>query len=306
MKNDTPSSTADIVARNIALVAATKETVRFVAPDAAELNALFVEAFSPSGSRFLKRTPRQWFQKLFRLYASLTIRGLALHQALRKLHIEHAVREGLAHGFAQIVILGGGLDTLALRLHREFPAVNFLELDHPATQAVKRGTIEKYGLGGENLHLEAADFTDQTLAEILNACPHYNPEIKTIFICEGVLMYLGADEVDRLFNFIKTRTGAANRFIFTFMEPDKNGNTNFRNATFLVRLWLEWKNEPFKWGLKREELKDFLAGRGFSLNELATAETFRRIYLARFGLENYATAEGENVCICESVKSGCF
>jgi methyltransferase (TIGR00027 family) len=218
------------------------------------------------------------------------------------LHIERAVRAGLTEGFRQVVVLGGGLDTLALRLHREFPLVNFIELDHPATQAVKGAAIKKFSLCGENLNLLAADFASQSLKEILLSRSGYNPEIKTIFICEGVMMYLDENDVEGLFGFIKNQSGASKRFIFTFMEPDTDGNANFRNSTFLVRLWLRWKNEPFKWGWESGQLKDFLAARGFSLVELATAETFRQIYLRQCVLEDYMIAEGENICICENTR----
>lgn len=118
MKNDVPSHTANIVARNIALVAATAETAALVSPATADLNALFVRAFSQSGARFLEKAGQKWFQKIFRFYERLTIPGLAAHQALRKLHIERAVRTSLADGFSQVIILGGGYDTLALKLHR--------------------------------------------------------------------------------------------------------------------------------------------------------------------------------------------
>ncbi len=149
MKDSTPSATAVIVAKNIALVAATHGLSDFVAPEAARLTGLLLEAHSRRGKTFLRRARYRWFQFLFHCYERCTIPGLALHQALRKRHIEQAVRASLAQGFEQVVVLGGGLDTLALRLHKEFPQTNFLELDHPATQRVKRAVIESHQLAGE-------------------------------------------------------------------------------------------------------------------------------------------------------------
>lgn len=300
MKNDSPSSTANIVARNIAIVAATEETSLVVSPETARLNSLLIKTFSPSGERFIKRASHRWFQKLFHVFSLLTIRGLALHQALRKLHIENAVRQSLTENFRQVVILGGGLDTLSLRLCRAFPLVNFIEIDHPATQKVKLKAIKDQKLETENLHFLAADFTKQDLAEILNLSSNYDPQSRTVFICEGVLMYLKTEEVGEIFDFIKHQKADATRFIFTFMKPDKNGKINFRRSTFLVRLWLRWKNEPFKWGMKNKNLERFLAHKGFLIRELTTAETFRQKYLKKFGLENHSFAEGENICICET------
>src|SRR5262245_46576320 len=82
MRENTPSSTAMIVAKNIAVVAASNQTVHFVAPEAARLNSLLIKKSSAGGEHFLRNASCRWFQNLFHLYERLTIRGLALHQAL--------------------------------------------------------------------------------------------------------------------------------------------------------------------------------------------------------------------------------
>lgn len=298
MKENTPSSTANIVARNIALIASTGEAACLVAPETARLNAALVESFSADGSLFLKRAQHKWFQTLFRFYERITIPGLALHQALRKLYIERAVRTSLSEGFEQVVVLGGGLDTLALRLQKVFANVNFLEIDHPATQQVKREAIEKLGIKGENLNFLSVDFTRQTLEEGLKSEPNYRHGVSTVFVCEGVTMYLAASDVNNIFGFIKKQNGRR-RFIFTFVEVHKNNKPDFHNSTFLVRLWLKWKNEPFKWGLSKEDLENFLTARGFRLIELASADTFFQKYLKPNRLTHHAAASGENVCVSE-------
>lgn len=299
MQKNSPSDTAKIVARNIAIVAANEETSHLVAPETARLNALFVEALR-GGSSFLERARRAWFQKLFGFYERLTISGLALHQALRKLHIEKTVRASLSEGFEQVVILGGGFDTLALRLQREFPNVKFLEIDHPATQNVKREICEKHNLSGANLKFLSLDFTEKTLEEGLKKCKYYQEKAKTIFVCEGVLMYLDVLEVNRIFAFIK-KQNAESHFVFTFLEKDEKGKANFRNSTFVVRIWLNWKKEPFKWGLTKSYPKSFFVMRGFKLKESVNAENFRQIYLKSNKLTDKILAEGESVGVCEKI-----
>ena len=54
---------------------------------------------------------------------------------LRKRLIEEVVRASLTEGVEQVVIIGAGFDTLALRLCAGFPRTNFIEIDHPATQS---------------------------------------------------------------------------------------------------------------------------------------------------------------------------
>lgn len=290
-----------IVARNIAIVAANARTAHFVKPEAVRFNAEMIQNISARDSRIAEKARQTWFQAFFGFYERVTIRGLALHQALRKLQIEQSVREAVDEGFEQFVVLGGGLDTLALRLYKQFQNVNFLEIDHPATQKIKLETIEKQKLRGGNLNFLAVDFTRETLEENLNSCPHFLQNAKTVFVCEGVLMYLDDAEVARIFSFIRNQTNAAQRFIFTFMERGANGKIDFRRSTVLVRLWLKWKNEPFKWGLHVKELDDFLSKSGFRLKDLTTAQTFRQKYLTKYGLADEFIAEGENICVCETL-----
>jgi methyltransferase (TIGR00027 family) len=300
MKDDTPSATAYIVARNVALIAVTKHLSHLVPPASALVGGWLLQSCSVKGEAFLRRARSSWFQSLFRLYERITIPGLALHQALRKKHIEHILRESLEEGFQQVVILGGGLDSLALRMRGKFPWVKFIELDHPATQRVKQEVMQSHHLAGENLKLLPVDFTQQTLEQCLAAYPGYRPESRTVFLCEGVLMYLEEREVDAIFAFIRKQSGAMKRFIFTFMEPDETGHTNFRNSTWLVRLWLSWRQEPFKWGLARTKMRAFLEARGFLMRELATPEKFRELYLEQHDLSRAVLAEGENVCVADA------
>lgn len=299
MKENAPSATANVVARNVVLVANTPGLAQLVPQDAAQLSGWLVADFSTRGRSFVRRSTKRWFQYVRRVYERLTIPGLALHQALRKRYIERAVRDALAEGFDQLVVLGGGLDSLAVRLHTEFPAASFIELDHPATQRAKLRTFMRHRLIGRNLKLLPVDFTKQGLEATLIACMDYDAERRTIFLAEGVLMYLEAREVDSIFDVVQRQTKRHARFVFTFMEPDATGRASFRRSTCLARLWLRLRGEPFKWGLQEREAKSFLRKRGFDLKELARPSTFREIYLRELGLEDLVLAEGESVCVAD-------
>jgi methyltransferase (TIGR00027 family) len=300
MKENAPSATADIVAKNVLLIANTPGFAGLVAQDAALLSAWFVSDFSADGGSFVRRSHKRWFQALRRVYERFTIPGLALHQALRKRYIERVVRDSLAEGFEQVVVLGGGLDSLAVRLHTEFPAAKFIELDHPATQRVKMDSLMRRRLIGQNLKLLPVNLAEQNLRQALDSCDDYRVESKTLFLAEGVLMYLEAREVDKVFELVRGGAAARNRFVFTFMERDGKGRAGFRRSTLLVRLWLSLKGEPFKWGMKAGEAEGFLSQRGFSLKEMATSETFK-IQLRELAMEESVLAEGENVCVSDAL-----
>jgi methyltransferase (TIGR00027 family) len=299
MKADAPSATANVVAKNILMVAHTAELSALVPRDAARLSGWFVADFSPGGVGFNRRSTKRWFQSLRRLYERLTIPGLALHQALRKRYIEERVRAALAAGFRQLVVLGGGLDSLAVRLSAEFPEADFIELDHPATQLVKRRVIASRRLTRANLNFLPVDFTKDSWPGALLLSPAYQAERETIVLAEGVLMYLDGREVDAVFEFVRAQGGAKVRFVFTFMETDRSGAASFRRTTWLARAWLRLRGEPFKWGLHEKEMGGFLRERGFVLKELATSQTLREMYLRDDGLRDATLAEGETVCVCD-------
>ena len=205
----------------------------------------------------------------------------------------------LHEGFAQVVILGAGYDTLAWRLQGEFHKAVFFEADHPATQRAKREALERRPLPVANLRFLPMDFTRDRLEDGLSTLPGYDAKAKTLFVAEGVLMYLRPEEVDRLFDGIRRLGGATSRFAFTFMEPQANGRIEFRNSRRLVTLWLGLRGEPFRWGLRREQLPAFLAARGFSLRTLATPATLRDRFLGGVLATETPLAEGECVCLAE-------
>jgi len=300
VKEGRASSTAGVVASGVLFIHHEPGLGHLVPKEAAEVILRLLRARSPLRAAFLARAlSYAWFRRFIRAVERLAIPGLMLHHAVRKRFIEDETRRALAEGARQVVVLGAGLDTLALRLHREFPRTMFVELDHPATQSAKRrvfGSLEVPP--AENLKLLPADFTRQSADEILAACPGYDPGARTVLIMEGVLMYLSSEDVDRTFAAVRRCAGPGSRFIFTFMELRPDGRPGFRRREWSGDAWLAWKGEPFLWGLRPEALRDFVAERGFLLRDLPTPGDLRRLYLSGVDQSN-ALAEGERIGVAE-------
>ena len=296
MKRDQPSSTAQLIARGIVFVAHDKRWKHLVWPRAAGLSAGFLQAASRRARLLLRLLRCPWFRALVWRVESLALPGILLHYAARKRYLEDAARQALQDGIQQIVVLGAGFDTLAWRLHDECEVV-FIEADHAATQRIKRRC---QSLAFPRLHFLEIDFSRQSLAKRLEDCPHYSPAHRTLFIAEGLLMYLKPSQVADMFEEV---AAPHNRFAFTFMEIQRDGRPNFRHCNALVGLWLRWRGEPFRWGLRRDELAPFLQARGWELRETADAEVLRRRYLQG----QKPLAEGERIAIadCLPPKPGC-
>jgi methyltransferase (TIGR00027 family) len=305
MKAERPSETALLIARAMVFLAHDPRVSALVPPEAAEEYRWFLESADPRTARLAARAgANRLLRSLAYFWEGFAIPGIMLHYAVRKLFLEDAARAALASfgpGTGQVVVLGAGLDTLALRLHRERPDVRFFECDHPATQRLKRQAVEAHRPLGANLHLVELDLARRTLEETLPAAPGYRPEAATLLIAEGLTMYLTADAMDGIFAFLRGHTGPGSRFVFTFMEPQEDGRIDFPGASPLVRPWLHQVGEPFTWGLRRAELPGWLAARGCSLAELAGADTLRERYLAPAGLGGARLAVGEWLAVVNRV-----
>ena len=299
MREDRPSSTATLIAAASVFLDGDPQVRGLVPAGAAALCRRFISS-SPMPTRAvtgaLCHPALRW---LARLAERSTVPGLMLHFMLRKRMIESAVTEAIFRGASQVVMLGAGFDTLALRLHRSHPAVTFIEIDHPATQRLKREAVEADQAGGRNLVFQPADLSRQALDEALACVTVYRRGANSVFVIEGVLMYLTRTEVSTLFRLFGAQGGDAIRVVFTVMEPLAGGRIDFHNATPLVKRLLRLWREPFKSGIAMAELPAFLQQSGFAPNIVADADTLRDRYLADFAGNPPVTARGELVCIAD-------
>ncbi len=299
MREDRPSSTALLIAA-ATIFLDRDPRVRALVPAGAAAYCRRLISASPTLTRVvvgaLCHPALRW---LVHLAERSTVPGLMLHFMLRKQLIERAVTEAIGRGATQVVVLGAGFDTLALRMHRAHPCVTFIEIDHPQTQRCKRIAVEADQIGGENLVFQTADFTRQTLEDTLACLRGYRRGENSVFVIEGVLMYLTHAEVSALFRLLGMHCGSGSRIVFTVMEPMDGGRIDFHNATPLVKQLLRLWREPFKHGIARDELSSFLTEFGFTSKTIASAETLRSCYLTDYGRHPPSTARGELVCIAD-------
>jgi methyltransferase (TIGR00027 family) len=296
MREDRPSSTATLIAAATALLARDALVSDLVPAGAAERCARYLESVSPLWPKALRALSHPALRWAARLAERATVPGLPLHFILRKRWIGEAVRAALVEGCEQVVVVGAGFDTLAPRLSNEFPRASFIEIDHPATQARKRLAVEP----SRNLHLIATDLSRDRLQDALAADGRYRPDARSIFVIEGLLMYLTDPEVVAVFAAVRALQRAGGRVVFTVMEPAPDGRLAFHNATPLAtRLLARW-SEPFRSALPRNEAAAFLSALGFRFRELADSGTLCKRYLALSGREALALAQGELIVLAES------
>jgi methyltransferase (TIGR00027 family) len=137
----------------------------------------------------------------------------------RTKHIDSILEQAAFDGTRQIVNLGAGYDSRALRFAARMPGVVFFELDLPATIAAKRARLLTFMQTiPEQVKLLQIDFNTQTLEQVLLDAG-YRPDLKTLFIWEGVTYYISEAAVSGTLAFIATMSPPGSSVVFDYM-PD--------------------------------------------------------------------------------------
>ena len=136
MPKGRPSTTAYKVAACIVTLGTMPEMADVLPPGIADASArLLIEsgAVSPGLVRWSRH---HWMVSVYKAFDWM-MPGQFEAFAHRKAFCERQVRESIAAGAFQVLVLGAGYDTMGWRLAPEFPHVDLFEIDHPATAALK-------------------------------------------------------------------------------------------------------------------------------------------------------------------------
>jgi methyltransferase (TIGR00027 family) len=224
---------------------------------------------------------------LWKCLERLTLPGICQHYARRKYVIEQTTRQAIANETKRVVVLGAGFDTLCLRLAAEFPRIQFIEVDHPATQSAKRAGIsaEDAGMINNNLILLPADLSSEQSSHWLDALQ--TDTAKTLFIAEGLLMYFSSKRVEYLLGTELSRFPNA-QILMSYMMRWPDGRSGFRPDSFLIRRWLRWVREPFLSAFAADQIPALLSDLGLTM-ELHTC--------APFSAASCGALRGENIVL---------
>lgn len=291
MKRGQPSHSAIRIAANH--VAAAREP-RFrpllLHPDE-PYSAWFVREFSPFFLALWRWGPTRRY--LYRLYESRTP-GAPLYLLLRKRWIEEQSRRLLDADptLRQVVVLGAGLDPLCLRLANTYPDLRCFEIDHPDTQQFKKTALEKHRAAARALHLEPLDFTQSSLDALFPRIAGFDPQQRTLFIAEGLFMYLDQAEVDRILTNLAGVAAPGSAALLTFVDrgrlEDPTSSVS-QMAQVLVTM-----GEPLRSSVYRNRLDSELGRFGWATEKVDGPEELRSAYLGR---ADTPLADGELLAI---------
>ena len=301
MKQDSASATASVVA--LGCLCELKETGVPQGERVVPLLEAFLSARGIAAPHRLAamHSGSSWVRRFLRGTMDLVIPGMFAHYVARKAFIEERVRGLIAEGRRQLVVVAGGFDTLSLRLAQDFPDLRVIEIDHPATQAVKREALRQtpalpQGVPA-NLRFVASDLAAEPLGEVLSR-GGFDPGLATVFVLEGFLMYLPEAAVAHVFQALAGACKCASEgtppsvCVFTVMSVREDGVVGFTGGRVeLVDAWLARQRERFLWGIAATKLPAFLQSKGWSWSEGSTLAEMQRFHAGA----NRALAVGESI-----------
>ncbi len=195
----------------------------------------------------------------------------------RTKYIDDLLQQTIRNGVKQVIILGAGFDTRALRLDF-LSSVPVIEIDHPDTAKFKIEKLkETLGQLPSNVSYFQIDFNEESLEELASA-HHLHLNIPTTIIWEGVSNYLTEQGVDKTLEFVKKFT-LGSYIIFTYINQLVLGHPrSFIGAEKIIKK-LGKNEECWTLGFKPEELSGYLARFHLVILEDLGAAEYRDRYM---------------------------
>jgi methyltransferase (TIGR00027 family) len=233
------------------------------------------EVFLPLFAKCIQRTTflRNLFMK------RVAPPGIYAYVLARTKLLDDVFVEALENSFSQIVLLGAGFDTRALRFQDRNDATRVFELDARPTQQAKVDILTRKGVAiPEQLAYVPIDFNKQSLAAVLfdAGC---ETDQKSLFIWEGVTMYLEPEAVRRTLAFIRDNSAEGSIVAFDYIYASVlRGENRFYGEEGAFKTVLR-AGEGWTFGIEDGEIGSFLSERGFRIISHHTPADLERAYL---------------------------
>lgn len=271
MPSPKTSITAYVVVTGIAKFSRMARWKRYISDEMAAYSTLFMEQVADSRLKSLiRKLPALLF---ITLLDKLYIPGMAYHFLFRKLLIEQQVERSIAGGTQQVIVLGGGFDSLSVRMAAKHPAVRFFEIDLPHTQQSKTAILSRTAALPSNCRFVPANLAEATLESVLTNEQGFVTESPTLVILEGVLMYLTEAEVQSLFQAMhRLFTGTLSVLFGATVQSDDAGSLPLK----FINALLKKGNEGTKWFCPSHLMPQFMAALHY---QLAAWKSYKQLQL---------------------------
>jgi methyltransferase (TIGR00027 family) len=271
MKYKQRYSTAEVTAAIRAMHLLYDQPVVFDDPYALQLT-------SPALRRLCQSRFLQWL--LSRKSTSEIYRPISGQIISRAKYVEEKLDQAASKGISQYVIIGAGFDSFCLRRPDFAANLRIYEIDHPATQQIKRerlGEISSFSPKG--VEFLAIDLEKRTIADALSDSSFLKDE-KAFFSWLGVVPYLSKDVVFAVLYDLVCFAARGSEIVFDYLIPIYRMTPKDRQALGRGMRIIEHWGEPVESFFHPDAFPDVVSYFGYRILENQSPDELNERYFA--------------------------
>jgi methyltransferase (TIGR00027 family) len=198
------------------------------------------------------------------LLKKLGPKGIYEYVIARTKVIDEIFSNAILNDFDQILLFGAGFDSRGIRLIGTNEKTTIFELDVATTISDKLKQYKKRKIdSGKVLYVEI-DFNIERIEDKLKTAGfQYNK--KTLYILEGITMYLNESAVNQDFKFITESAGKGSEVVFDYIYQSVLEKKNLYYGEREIYQRVKKDGEGWTFGLLKGDISNFLQDRGLEL-----------------------------------------
>jgi len=238
------------------------------------------------------------------LYKAMAPKGLYNYVVARTRYVDGVFRRALAERFRQILIFGAGFDTRALRFQHESQNSRIFELDVIATQSAKISQYRKRNLTvPANLTFIPIDFDEESLSAKLRDAGFQKGQ-RSLFVLEGLLMYLQPASVDATFRTIQEYGAEGSWVVFDYVYASVLRGEKLYYGESEVMASVTRAGEGWHFAIELGKLGQFLSTYGLQVIDEKDAQELERTYFKDASGRIVARVNGAHCLVTAEKREG--
>lgn len=205
-------------------------------------------------------------------------KGIYEYIIARTKYIDNVFKESIENGITQILILGSGFDSRSVRFGEKNSNIKIYDMDSIHTQKEKIEQFRKRKIDiPSNTIFVPIDFNKESIEEKLGAYG-FEKNIKTLYILEGLIMYLNKESVDELFELIFKLSGKGSRVVFDYIYASVLRKENIYYGEANIYKKVNSVKESWIFGIEKGEIEKYLMSHKYEMIENLSSEDLERRY----------------------------
>jgi len=198
--------------------------------------------------------------------------GMYEYVVARTKYIDSVFQNAMESEFDQILIFGAGFDSRGVRFSDLNKKTKIFELDAPMTQEAKINQLKNRRIEiNSNIIFISIDFNKESLEEKLSGSG-FDKNEKTLFLLEGLTMYLDHEAIDNTFKIIDQFAGKDSEIVFDYIYSSVLRGENLYYGESEVFKGVKDRGEPWSFGIEKGEIESFLKDKKLKLIQNLNSE----------------------------------